>query len=466
MQVGHFLHEVEAEAGALAPAAGARQGVEALGEAGQGVVGDGVALVEQAQRPVAALALGGEADEAAGGREVQGVVQQVGQGLAQQEALPLHLHVVADGVVDAQAGRFDARRLGLHQLIHHRRHRHADALFQALALLDLGQVQQPLDQLLQARALAGDVGDEALPLLGGHVALQQFGGAPDGCQGALQFMGQGVHVALDVGLALQFGAHALHGAGQLSQFAAAEAGQFGPLPFADGLGIAGQAPQGAAEPPGEQAADQQPEDDEAGAEPGQAHLGAVDVGLQRAVGLGHRDDAYDLPVGTDRRRHVHHRGVGVGRVFTGGAGPVLAAQGQQDVVPAGVVLAHGLAGGVQQHAAGAVGDVDAVVDLGLAHAPDLGAGLALAVGLEQLGQVALGEGAVAHRVAEDLGQQVGGVHQGFLGGLAHTGADLVHDGAEHEVTGQADEEEVDQEDSDAQWHGRSSGRGRAQARGS
>ena len=47
MQAGHLLHEIEAQAGALAPAVGARQGVEAFAQAFQGVVGNRFALVEQ-----------------------------------------------------------------------------------------------------------------------------------------------------------------------------------------------------------------------------------------------------------------------------------------------------------------------------------------------------------------------------------------------------------------------------------
>jgi hypothetical protein len=71
---------------------------------------------------------------------------------------------------------------------------------------------------------------------------------------------------------------------------------------------------------------------------------------------------------------------------------------------------------------------------------------------QQFRQPALPQGAVLHVVAEDFRQQVGGVHQGFLGGLAHAGADFVHHRAEHEVAGQPDEQEVHQEDAHAQRH--------------
>ena len=64
----------------------------------------------------------------------------------------------------------------------------------------------------------------------------------------------------------------------------------------------------------------------------------------------------------------------------------------------------------------------------------------------------LAEGAVLHVLAQDLGQQVGGVHQGFFGGLAHAGADFLHHGVEHEVAGQADKQRIHQENPQPQAH--------------
>ena len=107
MQLGHLLHEVQAQASALAAAVGTGQGVEAFGQARQGVVGDGFALVEQTQRHALVLALGGDADAAVGWCEVQGVVQQVGQCLAQQEAL----------AAQAEAGRYCLINLQIEQAL-------------------------------------------------------------------------------------------------------------------------------------------------------------------------------------------------------------------------------------------------------------------------------------------------------------------------------------------------------------
>ena len=329
-------------------------------------------------------------------------------------------------------------------------HRHA--LLQSLALLHLGQIQQAFDQLLQALAFSRDVADEARTLLGGHLAFEQLCGATDRRQRALQFVGQGVHVALDVILALQLHTHALHGAGQLRHLAPAIARQFRAAPFADRLGVAGQAIQRAAQPPGQPRADQQAEHDQPRTEPREAPLRTVDIGLQRAVGFGDRNHADDLLAIADRRGDIHHRGFRVVRRLAAGTRAVLAAQGQVDVVPARVVLAHGLAEGIQQDDAARVGHVDAVVHRGLVHAPDVRLRAARAIGAKHLGQAALVEGAALHVGLQNLGQQVGGIHQGLFAGLAHAGADLVHHRAQYEPAGQPDEEEVDQEDPQRQAH--------------
>src|SRR5690606_41854763 len=52
------------------------------------------------------------------------------------------------------------------------------------------------------------------------------------------------------------------------------------LALADRLGVAGEFAQRSAEPPGQCRADQQTQADQAGAEPGQAGLRALDIGLQ------------------------------------------------------------------------------------------------------------------------------------------------------------------------------------------
>jgi hypothetical protein len=58
---------------------------------------------------------------------------------------------------------------------------------------------------------------------------------------------------------------------------------------------------------------------------------------------------------------------------------------------------------------------------------------------------------------EDFRQQVGGVHQCLLGGLAHHWADLFAHGIEQKITGQPDEQEIHQEDANPQAHQACSG---------
>ncbi|MCY1415198.1 hypothetical protein D9M71_306710 [compost metagenome] len=149
---------------------------------------------------------------------------------------------------------------------------------------------------------------------------------------------------------------------------------------------------------------------------------------------------------------MHHRRLRILRVAAGRACTVLAAQGQVDVVPARIVLAHRHTCGVEQHLALGIGDVDAVVDLVLRQAPDIGLGLALAVGTQQYRQAALAKGAGLDVVVEDFRKQVGGVDQGFFGGLAHTRANLLAHGAEDEIAGQPDEQEIHQENPYSQAH--------------
>ncbi|MNT10501.1 hypothetical protein D3C72_1453350 [compost metagenome] len=113
--------------------------------------------------------------------------------------------------------------------------------FQSLQLFDLRQVEQALDQLLHARTFALDVVGKALALCLRHRSLEQLRCAANGRQRALQLMGQGMNVALDIVLAFQLGAHALHRRRQLPQLTAAIVRQRGALSFADSLGVMGQA---------------------------------------------------------------------------------------------------------------------------------------------------------------------------------------------------------------------------------
>src|SRR5690606_14444641 len=90
VQRDRLAYEAEAQAGALAARGGARQRVEALGDPRQRIVRDRVAGVEDADDERAALRERGDAQRAAFGREVERVVDQVRERLAQEEALAEH----------------------------------------------------------------------------------------------------------------------------------------------------------------------------------------------------------------------------------------------------------------------------------------------------------------------------------------------------------------------------------------
>ncbi|MNE35756.1 hypothetical protein D3C80_1295330 [compost metagenome] len=150
-----------------------------------------------------------------------------------------------------QTGAFDPRPVSQQQLVHQRRQRHLLFILQGLHLLDPGQVEQALDHLLQALALALDIAGKARALVGGHaLVLQQLASPTNGCQRAFQLVSQSMHIALDIGLALQLGAHAFHRLGQVRQLAALVVRQRSPLTLADRLGITGQPAQRARQPPG------------------------------------------------------------------------------------------------------------------------------------------------------------------------------------------------------------------------
>ncbi|MCY1436189.1 hypothetical protein D9M71_523050 [compost metagenome] len=261
-----------------------------------------------------------------------------------------------------------------------------------------------------------------------------------------------MHIALDIGLALQLRAHAFYSLGQVRQLTTLVMRKLRTLTFADSLGVTRQLAQRTRQPPRQRRANQQAQADQAKAQVKQAPFGAVDVRLQRAVGLGHGNHANELAVVDDRRPHVHHRGAFIVGVAAGGAGTVLATQGQVHIVPPRIVLAQGLATGVQQHDALRVSDIDTVADLVLGQPPDLRTRAARAVGLEHFGQPPLAQGAGLDVIVQDLGQQVGGVYQCFFGGLAHHRADLFTHRVEQKVARQPDEQEVHQEDPDAQAH--------------
>ena len=243
MQLHHFLDEVESKTGALAPTVRTRQRIEALTQPRQRIVGDRLGLIEQPEFDLLPCPLGSKPQHASIRGEIQRILQQITQRLTQQKWFTVQLKIRRNRLFHTQLFTFDSRSLGVQQFIHQPCQWHCYTLLQPLALLNLGEVQQSLDQLLHPHAFAVDVTDETLLLSQRHFPLQQFRRAPNRRQRALQFMGQGVDVTLDVGFAFELGAHLFHRRRQLFQFAAAIMRNLDPSALADSLRISSQPPQ-------------------------------------------------------------------------------------------------------------------------------------------------------------------------------------------------------------------------------
>ena len=76
--------------------------------------------------------------------------------------------------------------------------RHGAAHLGVLALLQLAQLQQAVDEPLQPLALLHDLGRKLRPVGGGQVFLQQLARATDRGHGAFELMGECAHIAFDV----------------------------------------------------------------------------------------------------------------------------------------------------------------------------------------------------------------------------------------------------------------------------
>ena len=164
-------------------------------------------------------------------------------------------------------------------------------------------------------------------------------------------------------------------------------------------------------------------------------------GPARFAQADHPDQAAAI---ADRRGHIHHRGGWVLRVRAGGARSVAPLQGQVHIVPAGKVLAFIFSSGVEQHHTGGTGDVDMGMNAIFFQTPDIRIRGTAGVTIERLAQ---GRGnhdlAVSGILGNDFRQQVGRVHQGFFGGLAHQRLGLAEHQVQHEPAHQPENQEVE-----------------------
>ena len=321
-----------------------------------------------------------------------------------------------------------------------------------------GQLQHLVDQPLHPFPLLADAGQEATRhRLRGRL-LQQLGGAAQGGQRALQLVGQAVHILLDIGLALELAAHVLQRLAQTHQLRAAQSRQRDRLAAADRAGVILQTAQRAVEPPDHAAACGQGDAQQQDGGPLDGAFTAGDDRIHGAIGFAHRQHAADLAVLQQGGCDIHHRTLGiVGNIATA-AGAIAPLQGQVDIVPARVIGAEVAAGGVKQHDAVPIGDVEAIVDAILLDAIDAGADRPLVQGDQGAGQGAVGQAVAGQRLVgqigrRQLGQQLGGIDQGPLGGAAHPGLDLLQEDVEDKPGGNRHQQEEAEQQTQTQAHG-------------
>jgi len=149
---------------------------------------------------------------------------------------------------------------------------------------------------------------------------------------------------------------------------------------------------------------------------------------------------------------VHHRRSRIVGIFAGLAGAVFAAQDAGDVAPLREILADGRLLRVIDDDAPRVGDIDAEIDAFLVHAGNVGLRAAPDGGTHRVGKRAVVDAPGGKFERGHLGQHMGGIDQGFLGGLADARLGFAVDGVEDEPRREADDQEVAEEEADGNVH--------------
>ena len=225
VQLGDLLDERQAEAGALLRRRGPRQRIELLEHLALGVLGNARARGRARDVDHAAAPLERERDRPPARREVERVVDQVGEraaaaGTRRRRTMASPRPARSS---TSQAARRAARlRAAARPLPPARAGRPARRASRLLPRLERGQLHHPVDQLLDALRLAHDVGDEAAAVGVGHRLLQQLGGAADRRQRALHLVRQRLHVVGDVVAAGERVAHLVVGGADRAERAPAE----------------------------------------------------------------------------------------------------------------------------------------------------------------------------------------------------------------------------------------------------
>src|SRR5581483_6343433 len=194
MQLGDFQYERQAEPGAFLPRMRPRERVELLEHLVLRIVGNAGAAIADGQLHAVGARVQGNVDRSAVGREVDGIVEQVDDGTAQQECLALDLRRVPGRQHERDAPPARGRLRRLQRLLDQPAHIHRLDAFEPPARLERRQFEQPVDQFLDALRFARDVGDEALALRLRHLFLQQLARPADSRERALYLVRERLYV--------------------------------------------------------------------------------------------------------------------------------------------------------------------------------------------------------------------------------------------------------------------------------
>ena len=420
VEFGGFFDEAEAEAGAFAAGELVLEGVEAFEEAREGVVWQ--AGAEIADGDGGGVLRGGEVDGDGGvwRGEIGGVFEEVQEGAVEQRGFAgddggrVGSEAEVDVFVGGVCGGFsDGGGEEIGEI-------DGFVLDEGLAAFDFAEAEELAEEAFGAVGFGLEIGQEAEAVGFGHAGfLEEFGGATNGGEGALQFVGEGLDIGGGVVAAFEFFAHGFDGGTEGADFhAAAEVGEWRAFAGADFEGVVGEAAEGAKNPEENGGAE---EENAGGDECG----GEDDFGLPTLedfplveFGFANGEDADDVFAGADGGGDVEDGAFFDVLVGAGGACAVDAAKGEDDVahIANGGAFERAVVGVVKDEAV-FVGDVDVAAD---AFFDDLEDG-----GVEGAVE-GFGEGgakpfdvdvAVFEVGLGDGGEDVGVVDEDFFGGL-------------------------------------------------
>ena len=336
-----------------------------------------------------------------------------------------------------------------HALLEQGAHRHRRRVLQDTPRFERGQLHHAIDELLDARCFALDVGYETGTIGRRHRGLvQQLGRAADRRQRALQLVRQGLHIVGHIVAAGQGIAHFAVGRTERTQRTPAQTRQAEAALGAHVAHIVCNQAEGPHQPHRQQR-HQQGHGEHRGRADEQGLLACGIDELPEALRwLAHADRADDRTLSAQRRGDVHHCRLGIVGHVGCGARTVEAFQRELHIAPGRVIGTDGAAQGIEDHPAARIDDGQAQLDARLAKAEDLGVEFARIKVAEHGHQGIdvdhrLGQGALFAPALLDLrGHQMRHLDKRLLGRLAvarvDVGQQAPHQQAHADGVGQQD----------------------------